>query len=223
MKIIKIVIADDHAILREGLGLLIKSQHDMEVVSEASDGIEALDAVRTYRPDLMLLDIAMPKINGLDAVRLILQAVPNTKVIILSRYEKEAYVHQALNAGAMGYVVKGAASSDLLEAIRTVDKGKFYLSAPVQASVIESYLHNSQEKPQDNEDYEQLSEREKQVFHLLIQGNSSTKIGDILCISSKTVDKHRANISKKIGTENPIEMVQYAARIGVLDPSFWGE
>lgn len=223
MRIIKIVIADDHAMLREGLGMLIQSQHDMDVVCEASDGIEALDAVRTHRPHLLLLDIAMPKINGLDAVRLVLQAVPTTKVIILSRYEKEAYVHQALNAGAMGYVVKGAASSDLLEAIRTVDKGKFYLSAPVQASVIESYLHNSQEKIQENESYEQLSEREKQVFHLLIQGNSSTKIGEILCISSKTVDKHRANISKKIGTENPIEMVQYAARIGILDPSFWGE
>lgn len=223
MRIIKIVLADDHAMLREGLSLLIKSQHDMEVVAEASDGVEAIDAVRTYRPDLVLLDIAMPKINGLDAVRLILQATPETRVIMLSRYEKEAYVHQALDAGAMGYVVKGSPGKDLLDAIRTVDKGKFYLSAQVQASVIEAYLQNRDNKLQEDDRYEQLSEREKQVFHLLIQGNSSSKIGDILCISSKTVDKHRANISKKIGTENPIEMVQYAARVGILDPSFWGD
>lgn len=223
MREIEIVLADDHAILREGLSLLLQAQPDMNVVSEVCDGVEALDAVRLLHPDLLLVDIAMPNMNGLDTTRLVSQNNPETKVIILSRYEKEAYVHQALDAGAQGYVVKGAPSADLLEAIRSVVKGKFYLSSEVQASVIETYLLNKRDQSQENEKFEQLSEREKQVFHLLIEGNSSNKIGEILCISSKTVDKHRANIAKKIGTENPIKMVQYAARTGILDPSFWGE
>ena len=145
MKVIQIVLADDHAILREGLCLLLQSQPDMNVVCEACDGVEALDAVLDYHPDLLLLDVAMPNMNGLDTTRLIKQRSPETKVIILSRYEKEIYVHQALDAGAQGYVVKGAPGSDLLEAIRSVDQGKFYLSPVVQASVIESYLQNKRE------------------------------------------------------------------------------
>lgn len=223
MNSIKIVLADDHAILREGLSLLLKAQPDMEVVCEVSDGIEALDAVRAHHPDLLLIDIAMPNMNGLDTTRLVTQNSPDTGVIVLSRYEKEAYVHQALDAGARGYVVKGAPSSELLDAIRFVAQGKFYLSSKVQASVIESFVQNKREHPQEKEALEQLSEREKQVFHLLIEGNSSNQIGEILCISRKTVDKHRANIAKKIGTENPIKMVQFAARTGILDPTFWGE
>ena len=223
MKSISIVLADDHAILREGLGLLIKSQPDMDIIGEASDGIEALDAVRALAPDLLLIDIAMPNMNGLAATRLVTQSGSKTRVIILSRYEKEAYVHQSLEAGALGYVVKGAPSAELLESIRSVSKGKFYLSPQVQASVIDSYLQQRRDQPSVNEGYEQLSEREKQVFNLLIEGNSSNDIGEVLCISPKTVDKHRANIAKKIGTENPIQMVRYAVRTGLLDPSFWGE
>ena len=223
MASIKIVLADDHAILREGLSLLLKAQPDMEVACEVRDGVEALDAVRTHHPDLLLIDIAMPNMNGLDTTRLVTSSCPDTKVIVLSRYEKEAYVHQALDAGAQGYVVKGAASTELLDAIRSVYQGKFYLSAEVQASVIASFVQNKRDQTPVKEGFEQLSEREKQVFHLLIEGNSSNKIGEILCISSKTVDKHRANIAKKIGTENPIKMVQYAVRAGILDPTFWGE
>lgn len=220
---IKIVLADDHAILREGLSLLLQAQPDMEIVSEACDGVEALAAVRCHQPDLLLIDIAMPNMNGLDTTRLVTKNSPETKVIVLSRYEKEAYVRQALDAGAQGYVVKGAPSADLLEAIRSVVKGKLYLSSEVQASVIQAYLQNKPKTAQENEKFEQLSEREKQVFHLLIEGNKSHKIGEILCISPKTVDKHRANIARKIGTQNPIKMVQYAVRTGILDPSFWGE
>lgn len=223
MSSIRIVLADDHAILREGLSLLLKSQPDMDVVAEACDGVKALDAVRSHHPDLLLIDIAMPKMNGLDTTRQITKNFPETKVIVLSRYEKEAYVHQALDAGAQGYVVKGAPSTELLEAIRSVVVGKYYLSSEVQASVIEAFVQSKRDQPQEKEALDQLSDREKQVFHLLIEGNSSNQIGDILCISPKTVDKHRANIAKKIGTENPIKMVQYAVRTGILDPSFWGE
>lgn len=220
---IRIVLADDHALLREGLTLLLKSQSDMDVISEASDGIEALEAVRAKHPDVLLMDIGMPRMNGLETIHLVKQASPETKVIILSMYEKEAYVHQALNAGANGYVVKGAPSAAVLQAIRKVVKGDFFLSTEVQASVINSFLSQTREQPKDAEGFNQLSDREKEVFHLLVQGNSSNQIGDILCISSKTVDKHRASIARKIGTENPVKMVQYAVRAGILDPSFWGE
>jgi len=225
MNIINIVLADDHTILREGLSLLIQPQPDMHIVCEASDGIKALDAVRQHRPDLLLIDIAMPNMNGLDATRLVMQGNPETKVIVLSRYEKEAYVHQSLDAGARGYVVKGSPGEELLEAIRTVNEGRYYLSPVVQASVIESYLLKKRELPEsnDNESFSQLSDRERQVFNLLVAGNSSAEIGDVLCISSKTVDKHRSNIAKKIGTENPIKMMRFAAKIGAIDPTIWEE
>lgn len=218
---IKILITDDHTLLREGISLLLKDQLDMEVVGEAGDGIEAVEMARVTQPDVVLLDIAMPRMNGLDSIELIKHACPETHIIILSRYEKEAYVHQALNAGALGYVVKGAPSSALLEAIRDVAEGKFFLSSEVHGSVISSYLNSSRPEQCKNDDYSQLSDREKQVFNLLIQGHSSSQIGDMLCISSKTVDKHRANLSKKIGIDSPVKMVQYAIRNGIIDPSFW--
>ncbi|HKJ05230.1 MAG TPA: response regulator transcription factor [Geopsychrobacteraceae bacterium] len=218
---IKIVITDDHTILREGISLLLKSQVDIEIVGEASDGIEAVEKVRATHPDVLLLDIAMSRMNGLDTIELVRQVAPETQIIILSRYEKEAYVHQALKAGALGYVVKGAPSSELLEAIRAVAQGRFYLSSEVHDSVISTYLESTRESPLKNDAFNQLSDREKQVFNLLVQGNSSNQIGEILCISSKTVDKHRANLSKKIGIDNPVKMVQYAIRNGIIDPSFW--
>lgn len=223
MSTIKIALADDHALMREGLVLLLQSQTDMEVVGQASDGVEALEVARSCRPDVMLLDIGMPRMNGLETLELIRQAVPETKMVILSRYEKEAYVHQALKAGALGYVVKGAPSADMLEAVRAAAVGKFYLSSQVQASVIESYVDDRRSKARFGKQIEHLSEREKQVFHLIVQGNSSHQIADILCISSKTVDKHRANVGRKIGTDNPVQMVQYALRTGLLDADFWEE
>lgn len=221
MKTIKIVLADDHALLREGLVLLLQNQADMEVVGQASDGVEALETVRKCRPDVVLLDIGMPRMNGLETLELIRQAVPDTAVVILSRSEKEAYIHQALKSGARGYVVKGAPSAEMLEAVRAAAAGKFYLCSQVQASVIESYVDDRRSGARKGEHIENLSDREKQVFHLIVQGNSTHQIADILCISSKTVDKHRANIGRKIGTDNPVQMVQYALRTGLLDSDFW--
>jgi len=223
MKVIKVALADDHALMREGLVLLLQSQEDMEVIGQASDGVEALEVARSCKPDVMLLDIGMPRMNGLETLELIRQAVPGTAVVMLSRYEKEAYVHQALKVGALGYVVKGAPSADMLEAVRSAAEGKFYLSSQVQASVIGSYVEDRRAGARHGEHLENLSDREKQVFHLIVQGNTSHQIADVLCISSKTVDKHRANIGRKIGTDNPVQMVQYALRTGLLDSGFWEE
>ncbi|PLY03073.1 MAG: DNA-binding response regulator [Desulfuromonas sp.] len=222
MNVIRVALADDHNILREGLSMLLRKQDYIEVVAEASDGNEALSIVRQHRPDVLLMDIAMPEINGLKAIGMVHAIAPETKVVILSSYEKDAYVHQALDAGAIGYVIKGASSVELLEAIRNAAKGKFFLSSQVQADVIHSYVKNhKKDQPKPRDSYNQLSDREKQVFSLLIEGNTGTKIAEILCISSKTVDKHRASISRKIGIDNPVKMVQYAIRHGLIDPSIW--
>ncbi|WP_020674767.1 response regulator [Geopsychrobacter electrodiphilus] len=223
MSEIRVALADDHALMREGLILLLQSQTDMVVVGQASDGVEALELARSLKPAVLLLDIGMPRMNGLETLELIRQAVPATAVVVLSRYEKEAYVHQALKAGALGYVVKGAPSADMLAAVRAAAKGQFYLSSQVQASVIGRYVEGFRNATRTGDQLENLSEREQQVFHLIVKGNSSHQIADILCISSKTVDKHRANIGRKIGTDNPVQMVQYALRTGLLASDFWEE
>ncbi|WP_455198362.1 response regulator [Kaarinaea lacus] len=218
---IRLILADDHEILLEGLRLLLDSTHDIEVVAQANNGLEVLEKVREHRPDVILLDIAMPEINGLEVINIIKSISPDTKVVILSRYEKEAYVHQALKAGAFGYVVKGAPSNEVIDAIRHARNGKYFLSSQIQTNVIRSYLDKTAEEPKNNEYFSELSEREIQIFKLLIEGNSSRQIADILCISSKTVDKHRANIARKIGIDNPIKMLQFAVRQGLINPEIW--
>jgi two-component system response regulator NreC len=221
MKPIRVLIADDHSIIREGLQQLLEMQADIEVVGVATDGVEALERCRALRPDVALLDIAMPRMTGVESISLIKQASPNTEVVILSMYEKEAYVHQAIKAGARGYVLKAASSTYLLAAIRSASSGEFYLSPKVRNDVMESYLQDHREVPHPKGGYELLSDRERQVFLLLVEGNTTSQISDILCVSPKTVEKHRANIIKKIGISQPVKMVQYAIRIGVIDPESW--
>lgn len=220
MKTLKVLIADDHPVVREGLRLFLEAQSNIRVAGEARDGEEALDLARKLRPDILLLDIAMPRINGLDAVKLIHEAVPETGIVILSMYANEAYIHRVLEAGALGYTLKGAPSEEVLAAIRAVHEGKYYLSPQLQADVIEAYVKRRQ-KEVPGGGYELLSERERQVFRLLVEGNSTSQIASILCLGAKTAEKHRTNIVKKLGISNPIDMVKYAVRIGILDPNFW--
>ena len=217
---IRVLIADDHAIVREGLRQMLETQADIVVVGEAGDGLEALEQTRHLRPDVLLLDIAMPRMSGLEVVQLIREAIPKTEILILSMYEKEAYAHKVLGAGAKGYVLKGAPSKDLLDGIRAVHGGHYFLSSKMGASVIDSYLKVRDKEPASI-GYDALSDREKQVFMLVVEGKSTVDIGDILCVSPKTVEKHRAGIAKKLGISNPVEMVKYAVAIGLVDPEIW--
>jgi len=202
------------------LRLFLETHSTIRVAGEAKDGEEALELTRKLRPDVLLLDIAMPRINGLDAVKLIHEAVPETGIVILSMYANEGYIHRALEAGALGYTLKGAPSEEVLAAICAVNNGKYYLSPQLQADVIEAYVKKRQ-KEERGGGYELLSEREQQVFRLLVEGNSTRQVADILCLGLKTAEKHRSNIVKKLGVSNPIDMVKYAVRIGILDPNFW--
>jgi two-component system response regulator NreC len=216
----KILVADDHAVVREGLRQLLNSQPDMEVVGEAEDGREALEKAKSLRPDVTILDIAMPRLSGLEAVHLIKEAVPDTGIVVLSMHKKEAYVHRVLASGALAYVLKASPSSDVLQAIRAVHRGEYFLSSQIRAEVISTYLESRREKPSVR-GYDLLSDREQQVFRLIVEGNSTNDIADVLCISPKTVEKHRANVMKKLGIRDLVALVKYAVNIGVIDPEFW--
>lgn len=220
MNQIRVLIADDHAVVREGLRQLLEMQSDITVIGEACDGIEALESARQLKPDVVLLDIAMPRLSGLEAIRLIRDAVPETRIVVLSMYEKEAYAHYAMQAGAYGYVLKGEPSSDMLAAIRFAHAGRFYFSKKVN---VEGHQGDLKEPGSDSDftGFDCLSSREKEVFFLLIEGNTTQQIADILCRSPKTVEKHRASISKKLGVSSPVEMMKFAIRCGVVDPDCW--
>ena len=199
---------------------LLDGQKDMEVVGEAEDGQEALEKAKSLRPDIAVLDIAMPRMSGLEAVRMIKEAVPDTQIVVLSMYKKEAYVHQVFASGALGYVLKASPRTDILETIRAAHRGEYFLSSKIRADVIGAYLQSRTEKPAVR-GYDLLSEREQQVFRLIVEGHSTSQVADVLCISPKTVEKHRANVMNKLDIHDLVALVKYAGKIGIIDPELW--
>ena len=220
MKTIRVLIADDHAIVRDGLQQLLKSQPDMEPAGEAEDGQQALEKAKTLRPDVILLDIAMPRLSGIEVIGLIREAVPASQVVVLSMHAKETYVQQALAAGALGYVLKASPSLDILDAIRAAYRGEYFLSSRLQAEVIGKYLQAQRSVPSVRS-YDLLSEREQQVFRLVAQGHSTSQIANFLCVSPKTVEKHRASLMNKLDVHDRLDLLKYAIKIGVVDPDLW--
>jgi two-component system response regulator NreC len=220
MNKIRILIADDHAIVREGLRQLLNGQTDMEVAGEAEDGRQALEKVKSLHPDVILLDIAMPHLSGLEVISLIREAAPETQVVVLSMHSKETYVQQVLSSGALGYVLKASPSTDILEAIRMAHRDEYFLSSRLKAEVIGKYLKTKQSAPALR-GYDLLTEREQQVFRLVAQGRSTSQIADILCVSPKTVEKHRTSLMNKLGVHDRLELLKYAIKIGIVDPELW--
>lgn len=211
----RIVIAEDYTILREGLRALISSNPDLEVVGEAEDGKDAIQRVEQLSPDLILVDLSMPRTNGVDAIREIKRRCPETKVVALTVHKAEEYILAALEAGADGYVLKDATHAELMTAIKTVLGGKSYLSPGVSERVIQGYLEGRKGvKPSSS--WETLTNRERQVLKLIAEGYKNREIGDYLCVSVKTVEKHRANLMQKLDLHNASALTALAIEKGLI-------
>ncbi len=215
MEKIKVLLADDHTILRDGIRALLEEELDMEVVAEAEDGRTAVDLARKYQPDVILMDIAMPLLNGLEATRQIRQEAPDTKVLVLTMYEDEEYIRQFLAAGALGYVLKYAAASELLGAIRAVHRGEAVLSPAITRLVIEEYLRWADIQPEDIPNG--LTAREREVLQLIAEGYTNKQIAEILTISVKTVQAHRANLMRKLDLHDRAELIKYAIQKKIIE------
>jgi DNA-binding NarL/FixJ family response regulator len=217
---VTIIIADDHRIFRKGLKSLLSEKEQIQVMAEADDGDEALEMARKYKPKIVIMDIGMPKMDGIEATRQIRERLPETEVIILSMHAKKAYIDQVLQAGAKGYVLKDSDEENLIAAINTVYNGGFYLDSPIADQVLSDYFGGAA-KCELKEQADPLSQREKEVLKLLAEGHSNQEVADILCISRKTVENHRAHIVRKTGVQGQVGLTKYAARIGLIDLDLW--
>ncbi len=215
MSKIRVLIADDHVIVRDGVRMILEAQSDMEVVGEASDGREALERARQLSPSLVLMDIAMPGMNGLEATAAIKKDLPDVQVLALTMHEDYQYFFEMLRAGASGYVLKGASSADLLAAIRAVHEGGVYLHPAVAKNLVTDFIKRM-EPGEEKARYDGLSDRERQVLKLVAEGKTSQQIADELFLSANTVQTHRAHIMEKLHLQNRTELIRYALRKGLI-------
>jgi DNA-binding NarL/FixJ family response regulator len=212
----KIVIAEDHTILRAGLRALLAAQNGLEVIGEAGDGREAIRKVDTLQPDLLLIDLSMPKLNGIDAIREIKSQHPKIKIIVLTVHKSDEYIIAALKAGANGYMLKDASQNELLLAIDYVLNGKTFLSPSISDKVVDAVL-NTDKKGKPAAVLENLTAREREILKLVAEGNTNKKIAYHLCISLKTVEKHRSNLMKKLDLRNTAALTAYAIEKKMVD------
>jgi DNA-binding NarL/FixJ family response regulator len=211
--VIDVLIADDHGIVRSGLRMLIDRQSDMKVVAEADDGVAALESAQAHRPDVAVLDVSMPRMTGLQAAREIRAHVPDTRVVLLSMHDDERYFLEGLEAGAAGYVLKRAADTDLIGAVRTVAAGRSFLSDDAQRALMDEWLEKGSPEPDDP-----LTPRELEVVKLIAEAFTNRQIAETLKVSEKTVESHRANVLSKLGMRDRVEIVRYAIRRGLVEP-----
>ena len=215
MNPIRILLADDHNVMRRGLRLLLESQPGFVVVGEAADGRQAVEQAKAAKPDVVVLDIAMPNLSGTEAAQRITEALPNTAVVILSMHSDEGYVLRALKAGARGYLVKDSAEGDLIDAIKAVNEGKAFFSPEVSKVLVEDYVRQIRTRGVDDS-YELLTPRECEVLHLLAEGKSNKEIAGLLNLSTFTVETHRRNLQEKLNLHSLAELILYAVRKGLI-------
>ncbi len=210
----RILIADDHALVREGVAALLQLQDDMEVVGEACDGRDALRLTAKLKPDIVLMDIAMPGLGGLEATTEIKKTMPEIRILILSQYDDREYISRLLKAGVSGYILKHAVGTDLVSAIRAVARGEFYLYSGIASSVVDGFLDKEQALSVDP--YEKLTDREKQVLKLIAEGNTHKEIAQLLDISTKTVIAHQTHLSEKLDIHSRADLIKFAIRRGII-------
>ena len=215
MATIRIILVDDHTIFRAGLRMLLEVQPDFTVVGEAEDGTQAIAMARELQPDIVLMDIAMSGVDGLSAARQINELVPVAKIILLTQHDNKEYIRPALKIGVAGYILKRAAAGELVTAIRAVQQGKLFIDSNVTSTILADYRQDGTAGTKT--EYEQLTEREREVLVLFARGYSSREIGELLQISSKTVDFHRTRIMQKLGVKGKVALAQYAVRHGLID------
>ncbi len=215
MKETRILLADDHTIMRKGLRLLLERQAGFQVIGEAANGRETVEMTDTLRPDVVVLDIAMPNLNGLEAARQIALKQPSTAVVILSMHSDESYVLRALKAGARAYLLKDSAESDLIAAIHAVSEGKAFFSPAISKTLADDYVRRLQQRGVDDS-YELLTTREREILQLVAEGKSNKDIANLLSLSLYTVETHRGNIMQKLNLHSVPELILYAVRKGVI-------
>jgi DNA-binding NarL/FixJ family response regulator len=216
-KTIKILLADDHTIVRQGLGRLLEEQPDLKIVGEASNGSLAVEQALSLKPDIVIMDIAMPRMNGIEAAKRIRKQLPETKILILSMYAHEHYIHELLETGVSGYLLKDASGRDIISAIHAAMKDETFLSPSISKKLVDTYL-SPRKGSSRAERYKQLSNREREVFQLIAEGHTTRQISDMLYVSISTIKSHRGHIMEKLNIDSPIKLVHFAIQLGLVDP-----
>jgi two-component system response regulator NreC len=213
MKAIRVLVADDHTIVRQGLVGILKASEEIDVVGEAADGHEAVEKAQKLKPDVVVLDVSMPRLNGLEAARRIHEALPATRLLVLTMHDDEEYVLKMVRAGVSGYLLKDDAASALIAGIRALKAGKTYFGPHATQALAEAYQRD-EEPPEDP--YGTLTDREREIFQLVVEGKHNAEIAALLFISPKTVDNHRTRMMEKLGVHSTAELIRYAARHKLL-------
>ncbi len=209
-----ILLAEDHHVVRQAFKVLLEEDPDWLVVGEAADGLDTVALAEQLHPDILLVDLMMPGINGLEVTRQVSRLSPETRVVVLSMHSDEAYVLEALRNGAVGYVLKGSTAKELMQALREVSIGRRYLSPPLSVRALDDYVKRARDT--DADPYETLTTRERELLHLVAEGHSSSEIAGRMSISQRTVETHRTNVNRKLGLRTRADLIRYALRRGIL-------
>ncbi len=215
--LIRILVADDHTIVRQGLSRLLEEQADLKVIGQATNGRRAVDLAKELKPDVVIMDIAMPRMNGIEAAKRISKHLPKTKILILSMYSHEHYIQELLETGVSGYLLKDSSGRDIINAIHAAMKDETYLSPSISKVLVDSYL-SPKKGSSTAERYKKLSNREREVFQLIAEGHSTRQIAEILCVSISTIKSHRAKIMEKLKIDSPLKLIHLAIKLGLVDP-----